>query len=160
MIATLRQLFDTLLAGPASGGRGGLPGVADPEHWLQLSTAVLLVEVMRADTTLGQAERASVLAALNRKFTLTPDECDRLLELAENTVRQATDLHAFTSALNDRLSFEDKVRVVEAMWAVAYADGELAAHEQHVLWRLADLLHVPHGAYINAKIRAKAAAGL
>ena len=158
MIATLRQLFDTLLAGPASAGRGA--GAADPEHWLQLSTAVLLVEVMRADATLGTAERMSVLAALNRKFALTSDESDRLLELAESTARHATDLHAFTSALNERLSFEEKVRVVEAMWAVAYADGELAAHEQHVLWRLADLLHVPHGAYINAKIRAKAAAGL
>jgi hypothetical protein len=43
------------------------------------------------------------------------------------------------------------------MWQVAYADGHLAAHENHVLWRMADLLHVPHGAYINAKIRAKAA---
>jgi uncharacterized tellurite resistance protein B-like protein len=159
VIATLRQLFDTLLAGPAPGAPGGR-GAADPEHWLQLSTAVLLVEVMRADATMGAAERASVLAALNRKFTLTPDESDRLLELAESTAQQSTDLHAFTSALNERLSFEEKVRVVEAMWAVAYADGELAAHEQHVLWRLADLLHVPHGAYINAKIRAKAAAGL
>jgi uncharacterized tellurite resistance protein B-like protein len=161
LIATLRQLFDTLLAGPGAASTRALhPAAADPEHWLQLATAVLLVEVMRADSSLGEAERASVLAALNRKFTLTPDESARLLELAEGTAQQATDLHAFTSALNDRLSFEEKVRVVEAMWGVAYADGELAAHEQHVLWRLSDLLHVPHGAYINAKIRAKAAAGL
>lgn len=161
MIATLRQLFDTLLAGPGAAAlRAGHPAAADPEHWLQLATAVLLVEVMRADSSLGAAERASVLAALHRKFTLTSDESARLLELAEGTAQQATDLHAFTSALNDRLSFEEKVRVVEAMWGVAYADGELAAHEQHVLWRLSDLLHVPHGAYINAKIRAKAAAGL
>lgn len=160
MIATLRQLFDTLLAGPGPGTPAGRPTVADPEHWLQLATAVLLVEVMRADATMGAPERASVLAALDRKFVLAPDESARLLELAESTAQQATDLHAFTSALNDRLSFEEKVSVVEAMWDVAYADGELAAHEQHVLWRLSDLLLVPHGAYINAKIRAKAAAGL
>jgi uncharacterized tellurite resistance protein B-like protein len=49
------------------------------------------------------------------------------------------------------------VRIVEHMWRVAYADGHLNAHEQHVLWRVADLLHVPHGAYINAKMRAAAA---
>lgn len=157
MIATLRQLFDTLLAGPASPAARS-HGISDPEHWLQLSTAVLLVEVMRSDTTLGEPERASALAALQRKFALTPDESARLLELAHSTAHHSTDLHAFTSALNERLSFEEKVRVVEAMWDVAYADGELAAHEQHVLWRLADLLHVPHGAYINAKIRAKARA--
>lgn len=51
------------------------------------------------------------------------------------------------------------MQLLEDLWAVAYADGALVAHEQHVMWRIADLLHVPHGAYINAKLRAKAAAG-
>ncbi len=159
MLRTLKDLFDSLL--PPQGAALASPlGTMSPDHRLQLATAVLLVEVMRADTTLGAAERASVLGALKRKFDLADDELARLLELAETTAHGATDFHAFTSALNDRLNFEEKVRVVEAMWDVAYADGELAAHEQHVLWRVADLLHVPHGAYINAKIRAKAAAGL
>lgn len=158
MLATLKDLFDNLTASLTA--PPGAQAPAEQAHTLQLSTAVLLVEVMRADATLGAAERASVLAALKRKFDLAEDELARLLELAETTAHAATDFHAFTSALNDRLSHEEKVRVVEAMWDVAYADGELAAHEQHVLWRVADLLHVPHGAYINAKIRAKAAAGL
>ena len=122
-----------------------------------LATAVLLVEVVRADRTLGEAEHQAVLAALRREFTLTEDELERLVELAHETSRSATDFHAFTSALNDRLQFEDKVRIVESMWRVAYADGHLEAHEQQVLWRIADLLHVPHGAYIAAKMRAKPA---
>jgi uncharacterized tellurite resistance protein B-like protein len=49
---------------------------------------------------------------------------------------------------------------VELMWQVAYADEHLTAHENHVMRRLADLLHVPHGAYIGAKMRAREAAGL
>ncbi len=159
MLRTLKDLFDSLLP-PQGAGYSSPLDKHTPAHRLQLATAVLLVEVMRADATLGPAERASVLAALKRKFDLAEDELARLLELAETTAHGATDFHAFTSALNDRLNHEEKVRVVEAMWEVAYADGELAAHEQHVLWRVADLLHVPHGAYINAKIRAKAAAGL
>jgi uncharacterized tellurite resistance protein B-like protein len=97
---------------------------------------------------------------LQQRFALAADEQARLLELAEHSAKNAVDFHAFTSTLNEQLSFEDKVQVVEAMWAVAYTDGQLTAHENHVLWRVADLLHVPHGAYINAKLRAKAAAGL
>ncbi len=124
---------------------------------MQLATAVLLVEVMRADADMHDSERGAVLAALQRKFSLADDEAARLLELAHSTQRQATDFHAFTSALNERLDHAQKVQVIEAMWQVAYADGHLAAHENHVLWRVADLLHVPHGAYINAKMRAKAA---
>ena len=150
MLRSLKDLFDSLL--PPQGA----PAISHP-HQLQLATAVLLVEVMRADRSLGEAEHDAVMAALRREFTLADDELARLVELAHERSRTATDFHAFTSALNDRLSFEDKVRIIESMWRVAYADGHLEAHEQHVLWRIADLLHVPHGAYIGAKMRAKEA---
>jgi uncharacterized tellurite resistance protein B-like protein len=52
-----------------------------------------------------------------------------------------------------------KLRMVEHMWRVAYADGHLSEHERHVLWRVADLLHVPQGAYVNARLRAQQTAG-
>ena len=155
MLRTLKDLFDTLLAPPA----GATADAAHAEHRLHLATAVLLVEVMRADTECSDAERQAVLDVLRQRFELADDEVARLLELAEHSARHATDFHAFTSALNDRLDHAQKVQVVEAMWAVAYADGQLSAHENHVLWRIADLLHLPHGAYIHAKLRAKAAAG-
>jgi len=154
MLRTLKDLFDSLTA-PAAAATP-----AAGEHRVQLATAVLLVEVMRADTETSAAERQAVLAALKSKFDLGDDELARLVELAEQTARSATDFHSFTSALNTQFDEGQKLRVIEAMWQVAYADGHLAAHENHVLWRIADLLHVPHGAYINAKMRAKAAAGM
>ena len=150
MLRTLKDLFDSLLA-PAATPQAR-------EHHVQLATAVLLVEVMRADTETSAAERQAVIGALKAKFSLADDELARLVELAEQTARNATDFHAFTSALNAQFDEGQKLRVIEAMWQVAYADGHLAAHENHVLWRIADLLHVPHGAYIHAKMRAKAAA--
>jgi uncharacterized tellurite resistance protein B-like protein len=153
MLRALKDLFDRLA--PPTGAAG--PAAADA-HGVQLATAVLLVEVMRADRSIGDAERDAVVAALQRKFSLPADELERLIELAHEHQRSATDFHAFTSALNERFTDAQKLQVVEAMWEVAYADGHLEAHEQHVLWRVADLLHVPHGAYIGAKMRAKAAA--
>jgi uncharacterized tellurite resistance protein B-like protein len=152
MFATLKDLFDTLTA-PASAK------APRPPHELQLATAVLLVEVMCADASLGDDERQAVLGTLKTTFDLAPDELARLVELAQTQARAAHDLHSFTSALNEHYDMAQKIAVVEAMWQVAYADGHLAAHEQHILWRVADLLHVPHGAYINAKMRAKVAAG-
>jgi uncharacterized tellurite resistance protein B-like protein len=171
MLRNLKDLLESLMApvtapsGAALAAQGLLPrasakGSAAEEHRLQLATAVLLTEVMCASDDVNQAERDAVIPLLRRKFSLTADEVARLLELAAQTQRQATDFHQFTSALNDHLDHAQKVRVIESMWEVAYADGDLASHENHVLWRVADLLHVPHGAYINAKIRAKAAAGL
>ncbi|HZF79633.1 MAG TPA: TerB family tellurite resistance protein [Rubrivivax sp.] len=150
----MKDLLGSLLPTPGDTAAGG-----SSKHQLQLATAVLLIEVMRADTALADSEREAVIAALQREFTtLTADEMQQLMTLAHERSRGATDFHAFTSALNDHFSEEQKLRVVEAMWQVAYADGHLEAHEQHVLWRVADLLHVPHGAYIAAKMKAKGGA--
>jgi len=153
MLKTLRDLFETLR--PAS-------SEADPkveEHALQLATAVMLVEVMRADTSFEPSERALVRRALGEKFQLSEDEAARLAELAEATAKDATDLYAFTSHINERFDMARKIRMIEAMWQVAYVDGRLSEHERHVLWRIADLLHVPQGAYVHARMRAQQQAG-
>lgn len=134
------------------------PAAADApvdEHTLQLATAVMLVEVMRADTHFHDDERRAVLDALREKFSLTEDEALRLAERAEATSREATDLYTFTSAINERFEMPQKLRMVELMWRVAYADGHLGDHERHVMWRIADLLHVPQGAYVHARMRAQ-----
>lgn len=149
MLNTLKDLFESLRP-PAAG--------SDPqatEHALQLATAVMLVEVMRADTSFHEGEREAVLHALHDKFGLTTDEAQRLAELAETTARDATDLFSFTSRINDHFDMPQKLRMIEHMWRVAYADGHLSAHERHVMWRIADLLHVPQGAYVHARMRAE-----
>jgi uncharacterized tellurite resistance protein B-like protein len=153
MLRSLKDLFERLAPSTAQ---------ADPreqEHLLQLATAVMLVEVMRADASLHDDEREAVLAALVDKFALAGDEAQRLVELAHAAARQATDLFAFTSRINERFKMAQKIRMIEHMWRVAYADGHLSEHERHVMWRIADLLHVPQGAYQHARLRAQDAAG-
>ncbi len=154
MLKTLKDLFEQLRP-PAS---AAAPQAAD--HVLQLATAVMLVEVMRADASLHADERAAVLRALREKFQLAEDEAQRLSDLAETAAREATDLFSFTQHIDGQFDMAQKLRMIELMWGVAYADGVLSAHERHVLWRVADLLHVPQGAYVHARMRAEQAAGL
>ena len=153
MLRTLQDLFDRLLPpDPAADPRA-------TEHALQLATAVMLVEVMRADASFHDGEREAVLAALRDKFALADDEAQCLAELAATTAQGATDLFTFTSCINERFEMPQKIRMVEHMWRVAYADGHLSEHERHVLWRIADLLHVPQGAYVHARLRAQPPVG-
>lgn len=77
------------------------------------------------------------------------------MRLAEDQARAATDHYQFTSLINQRFSQAQKQQVVELMWQVAYADSQLSAYEQHVIRKIADLLYVPHRAYIAAKLRAR-----
>ncbi|MBN8506285.1 MAG: TerB family tellurite resistance protein [Burkholderiales bacterium] len=156
MLRTLKELFAPLFDPTAAG--------APPDgHTLELATAVLLVEVMRADGAVagvGEAERQAALVALERKFALSIDERDTLLAHAQGAAQDATDLHQFTSVLNARLDDAAKVHMVESMWQVAFADGVLADHERHIIWRVADLLHVRPGDFAAARTRARVAAGL
>ncbi|MEP6791756.1 MAG: TerB family tellurite resistance protein, partial [Ramlibacter sp.] len=75
--------------------------------------------------------------------------------LAEAESAKANDFFHFTSQINDHCSQPDKIALVEAMWQVAYADGGVDANENHVISKVAGLLHVTHGEYIAAKMRAK-----
>jgi uncharacterized tellurite resistance protein B-like protein len=153
MLATLKDLFDNLTASLTA--PPGAQAPAEQAHTLQLSTAVLLVEVMRAEPTLQDSERDSVLTALRRKFSLDDDELQRLLELAHETARTAYDYQRFTALMNERFTQEQKINVVEAMWEVAFADHHLDANEHHVISKVAGLLHVTHGEYIAAKLHAQ-----
>ncbi|WP_066272462.1 TerB family tellurite resistance protein [Hydrogenophaga palleronii] len=155
MLRNLKDLFDQLTTSLTAPAAAQTPAAA--EHTLQLATAVLLVEVMRAEPRLQDSERDAVLAALRRKFQLADDELERLLELAHDTARNAYDYQRFTALMNERFSQPQKIAVVEAMWEVAFADQHLDAHEHHVISKVAGLLHVTHGEYISAKLHAQAA---
>ena len=151
MLRAIRDFFEQHIVQAAA--------PAQEAHRLQLATAALLVEVVRSDGSIAPAEREALLAAVGAKFALLPDEAATLLGLAEQESRLASDTYQFTSLINRSFSQPQKLRVIELMWQVAYADATLSAHEQHVLRRIAELLHVPHGDYIAAKMRARDAAG-
>jgi uncharacterized tellurite resistance protein B-like protein len=151
MLKAIMQFFDSRIA-------SGRPD-ADPERALQLATAALLLETVRADHSIEPDERAAVQLVVSEHFALDAAAADELIELAEQEVAQATDFYQFTSLVNRHFTVEQKNRVVELMWQVAYADDHVHAHERHLIRKIADLLHVTHADYLAAQARAKAGSG-
>jgi uncharacterized tellurite resistance protein B-like protein len=135
------------------------PGNIDshPERNLQLATAVLLIEVMKSDAESADVEQATILKILKKRFHLSDAEVAQLAERGLRTAKAANDFHQFTSLINRELGLPEKIRIIEYMWQVAYADKKISAHENHLMRKLADLLHISHGDYIAAKMRAKPA---
>ncbi|MBS1200262.1 MAG: hypothetical protein H6R27_940 [Proteobacteria bacterium] len=119
----------------------------------RLAAAALLVEVVRSDHHFSEVEREAVMAAAGRKFRLDAAQARALVELAEAEAKEAHDLYQFTSLVNAGFSPEQKVRLVEELWRVAWSDDVLHHYEEHVIRKVADLIHVPHSAYIAAKLR-------
>lgn len=146
MLAAIRRFFEDRLSATSLSQQS-------PEQRLQLATAALLLEVARADQAIHKLELTAVEQTITRTFQLSADAMADLIRLAEEEVRQSTSDYAFTSLVNKGFEHANKVRLVELLWEVAYADGELDKYEEHLIRRIAELIYVPHQEFIAAKLR-------
>ncbi|MEY2919592.1 MAG: hypothetical protein RL261_897 [Pseudomonadota bacterium] len=135
-------------------GGAGNTAAGATEVGPSLAVAALLVEVLRADYDVAPAERQQVMASVSTLLGLGAEETQALVEEAERHIDKSHDLYQFTSQINRAYSEHEKVRLLEALWRVADADATVHKYEEHLIRRVADLLHVPHSGFIAAKLRA------
>ena len=109
---------------------------------LRLSTAALLVHAGTVDGEMSDAERDRLCDLLKQRFELDDAAASELIEKAAAADEKAVDLYHFTRLLNDSLDEAGRLRMVEMMWTIAYADGALSEFEDNLIWRVADLLGV------------------
>ena len=128
-----------------------LEAEADSTSAEQLATAALLIEVMVIDGNLDPDETQSIAVTLSRMLDLSAQQVDELIELSQAEVREATSLYQFTSEINKHFDHNKKLSLMTAMWRVAFADGHLDKHEENIIRRVADLLHIRHSEYIRCK---------
>ena len=143
MLARIQSFFREQLAPDADGG--------DPEHRRNLAAAALLIEIARADFQFDDDEQAAIESALRGSLDLDDDEIAELVRLAGEESRDATSLHQFTRLVNETHEIADKCALMEQLWRVAYADGRIDRYEEQILRRIADLLHLRHAEFMQAK---------
>lgn len=134
---------------------GGEESAADQAHRLQMATAVLLAEMSRMDPAGEAVEQEAIRRALTKRFDLRAEETEALLELARETAQETTSYYRFTALINDQFTLPEKVQLVEMLWRVAFADGVLDKHEEYLVRKVAELIHVSHQDFIAAKLRAQ-----
>jgi len=154
MLSAIKAFFDQYLL-PES-----VPDQDSVDSRLKVATVALLLETARADFNVQEQELQAVAMHAQQFFELEHIETQQLVELAEQEIVNATSYYGFTSLINSEFSTNDKIRIVELMWQIAYADEELEKYEEALIRKIADLLYVPHNAFISAKLRVKASLGL
>ncbi len=127
----------------------------DREHALHLSTATLLIEVCRADFQEQQSELDHMNRLLSQHFSLTEDELDALMQQARKNADELVSLQHITRLLNEQFDEATKIRVIEMMWQVVYADGVKDHYEEHLIRQVAELLYVSHSDFIRARHKAE-----
>lgn len=126
----------------------------NPEHNEALAVAALLVEVMRMDGRLEEAEKSVIIHALEERFELKRAEVAELIEQAQHETASAHDLHRFTSQVVKAFSTSERIRIVQQLWLVAMADGHVDPYEEQLIRRAAELLGIGHRDFIGAKVAA------
>jgi uncharacterized tellurite resistance protein B-like protein len=129
------------------------------DHGCRLAAAALLVHAAWADGAFDPAERTTLATLLRRRFDLDEAAADDLIARAIEADQKAVDLYHFTQILNEMLDDAGRARIVEMMWQIAYADGQLSPFEGNLIWRVADLLNIASNERIALRQRVAAAHG-
>ncbi|NNE64216.1 MAG: TerB family tellurite resistance protein [Gammaproteobacteria bacterium] len=127
----------------------------DTEHALRIATATLLIEVVRADFEVERSEMDEVRQILAQQFELSKQELEQLVSEDDEHADRLISLQHITRQLNENFSEEEKICVIEMMWQVVFADGNLDHYEEHLIRQVAELLYLPHSAFIKARHKAE-----
>ncbi len=125
------------------------------EHGSIKACIALMLETSMADDLLDESEIKTLKATLINDFKLEETEIDELIEISKKNVDDSTSLYDFTRDINDNFEAEERIKLIESMWKIAYADGNIDKFEEHIIRKVSNLIYVSHSDFIKAKISAK-----
>lgn len=109
-----------------------------------IAACALLLEMAHADEVIDDAERARILRAVREDLGVPASDVDEVVRLAEEERRESVDLYQFTKLVAEKFSREQRLRLIEVIWGIVYADGKLTAVENQLARRIAELLGFQH----------------
>lgn len=121
------------------------------EEAIRMATAVLMIDVARADYVFDESEFDGVLELIEGHFNIAPEAAIEIFNEANEKVDIMTSLHDFTQLLHSNLDDAEKSRIVALLWRIAYADGRLDKYEDALINKISDLLYVSRGRVMRLK---------
>ena len=148
MIERLKKLFSVAESEP----------VKPDAHQLAVAAIALMVQLSRVDNQEDERELKTIVDCAVKAHQITREEAEEILNDALAHAEDATSLYQFTGQINDHLDQQQKQSLLESIWRVAFADGRIDKYEEHLIRRMADLLHLNHREFMQARHRAEESA--
>jgi len=146
MLDTIKTFFSSSMAPPDVDEDLG-------EEDVRLAACALLIELAYADDEFTEDERRHLTSAVRRQYGLEEEHAEALINLAESARREAVDLYQFTKLIKANYSLGQKMVLMEVMWGLVYADGDLSGDEEILLRKVCHLLDVAPGYLADVKKR-------
>ena len=117
--------------------------------------ASLIIEVALADKVFDESEINLLKNMLLETYSLKLDDANELIANAEKTVNESTSLYGYTREVNDNFDYQSKLDLLDQLWRMAFADGNIDKYEEHIVRKISDLIHISHNDFIQSKLRNK-----
>ena len=117
--------------------------------------AALLIETALADKVFNTEEIDSMKKTLREVYEIDEKDLDELISESEKKVSESTSLYEYTRLINDLCDYQDKLRLINNLWAIAFADKHLDKYEEFLIRKISDLLYVSHSDFIQQKLSVK-----
>ena len=129
----------------------------DEESLSSISKACssLLIEVALSDKDFDEEEITSMKEILKTTHGISEETIKELVSNAKQTVDESTSLYNYTREVNDNFSYDDKLLLLQSLWDIAYADGNVDKYEEHLIRKISDLIYISHSDFIQVKLERK-----
>ena len=117
--------------------------------------AALLIETALADKVFNVEEIDSMKRTLREVYEIDEKDLDELISESEKKVSESTSLYEYTRLINDLCNYQDKLKLINNLWTIAFADKHLDKYEEYIVRKISDLLHVSHSDFIQQKLNVK-----
>jgi uncharacterized tellurite resistance protein B-like protein len=117
--------------------------------------AALLIETALADKVFNTEEIDSMKKTLREVYGIDEKDLDELISESEKKVSESTSLYEYTRLINDLCNYQDKLKLIQNLWTIAFADKHLDKYEEYLIRKISDLLYVSHSDFIQQKLNVK-----
>ena len=122
-------------------------------HDIKVATCALFLEMASIDGEFSEVEKRRIISRLKEDYDLSDEHADELIKAADEELKGSIDLWQFTNLINQNYSTEEKLRIIETLWEIVYADGILNKYEDYLVHKFARLLRLTHKQLIDAKMK-------
>lgn len=128
-------------------------GSSPTSHNIKVATCAIFLEMAHIDGEFSESEQQRILTILKNSFQLSDETAVALMEKSSKELNKSIDLWQFTSLIVRNYTIEERIKIIEVIWEIIYADGKLDKHEDYLVHKLAKLLRITHKQIIDAKLK-------
>jgi uncharacterized tellurite resistance protein B-like protein len=120
---------------------------------LQIAICAIFIDMAQADDEFTDIEKNLIIDTLTTRFALAAEDAVRLIDLAKRKMDDSIDIWNFTNIINENLSQDERLNILEIIWRIIFSDGKLSGHEDSLVHKLSFLLELTHEQMIAVKLK-------